>query len=157
MIKHVKGNIVNIDADIIVNSANTDLNHNNGIAKVIAEAAGYKLTLESENLGKVPVGELAMTGGGNLKAHRIYHIPTIDLSENICISYEDLEKVWRKALTWCKANQFESIAAPLLGINCGLEKQKVKELMVKVGEEYQFDHLEIIIVDHGELEEQEGK
>ncbi len=152
MIKHIRGDITKLDADIIVNSANTKLNHNTGISKVLAEAAGYQLVLESQNLKYVPLGEIGMTRAGNLKAKNVYHIPTIDMEEGISISYEDLEIVWRKALNWCKANQFDSIACPLLGMNAGLEATKVKEILVRVGSEYQFDNIEIIIVEHIEVE-----
>ncbi|MEX0877257.1 MAG: macro domain-containing protein [Candidatus Spechtbacterales bacterium] len=153
MIKHIRGDISKIDADIIVNSADTKLNHSNGgISKVIAEAAGYLLVAESKALKQIPLGEIGMTRAGNLKAKNVYHIPTIDVEEGTTISYEDLEAVWRRALTWCKANQFDSIATPLLGSDCGLDPAKVKEVLVKVGSEYQFGNLEIIIVEHEGVE-----
>ena len=153
MIKHIRGDISKMDADIIVNSADTKLNHSNGgISKVIAEAAGYLLVAESEALAHVPIGEIGMTRAGNLKAKNVYHIPTIDLEQGTTISYEDLGAVWRRALTWCKANQFESIATPLLGSDCGLDPIRIKEILVEVGSEYQFDNLEIIIVEHEEAE-----
>lgn len=152
MIKHIRGDITKLDADIIVNSANTKLDHSNGIAKIIAEAAGYQLVLESENLKYVPIGEIGMTRAGNLKADNVYHIPTIDLEKGISISYDDLENVWRRALNWCKANQFDSIACPLLGADAGLDAEKVKEILARVGSEYQFDNIEIIIVEHVEVE-----
>lgn len=152
MVKHIRGDITKLDADIIVNSADTKLNHANGISKVIAEAAGYLLIEESRLLEQVPIGEIGMTRGGNLKADKVYHIPTIDIEQGVTISYEDLEAVWRRALSWCKANQFDSIATPLLGMDCGLDSAKVKEILTRVGLEYQFDNIEIIIVEHEEVE-----
>jgi O-acetyl-ADP-ribose deacetylase (regulator of RNase III) len=146
MIKEIKGDITQISADVIINAANTELIHGGGVAKAIAKSAGEELEKESREIGFVPLGEFTVTTAGKLKAKKVIHISTIDYKNNKKITYQQLEKVWQKVLEYCRENNFKTIATPLLGTGIvGLDKEKVKEMLKKIGKK--FEDLEIIIVD----------
>jgi O-acetyl-ADP-ribose deacetylase len=146
MLQEIKGDITKIEADVIINAANTQLIHGGGVALAIAKAAGKDLVKESKEIGFVPIGDFTVTTAGNLKAKKIIHIPTIDYVNNKKITYEELEEVLEKVFKYCQENNFYKIATPLLGTGVvGLEKEKVKEIIRNLSEK--FTNLEIVIVE----------
>jgi len=146
MLKEVRGDITKIEADVIINAANTELIHGGGVALAIAKAAGKDLIKESKEIGFVQIGDFAVTTAGKLKAKKVIHIPTIDYVNNKKITYEELEKVLEKVFKYCQENNFYKIASPLLGTGVvGLEKEKVKEIIKNLSGK--FTNLEVIIVE----------
>ena len=146
MLKEVKGDMTKIEADVIINAANTQLIHGGGVALAIAKAAGEDLVKESKEIGFVPIGDFAVTTAGKLKAKKVIHVPTIDYVNNKKITYEELEKALEKVFKYCQENNFYRIATPLLGTGVvGLEKEKVIEIIKILSEK--FPNLEIIIVE----------
>jgi O-acetyl-ADP-ribose deacetylase (regulator of RNase III) len=146
MLQEVKGDITKIEADVIINAANTELIHGGGVALSIAKVAGKDLIKESKEIGFLPIGDFAVTTAGNLKAKKVIHIPTIDYVNNKKITYEELEKVLEKVFKYSQENNFYKIATPLLGTGVvGLEKEKVIEIIKNLSEK--FPNLEIIIVE----------
>jgi O-acetyl-ADP-ribose deacetylase (regulator of RNase III) len=146
MLKEVKEDITKIEADVIINAANTQLIHSGGVALAIAKAAGKDLVKESKEIGFVSIGDFAVTTAGKLKAKKVIHIPTIDYVNNKKITYEELEKVLEKVFKYCQENNFYKIATPLLGTGVvGLEKAKVEEIIKNLSEK--FTNLEVIIVE----------
>jgi len=146
MLHEIKGDITKIEADVIINAANTQLIHGGGVALAIAKAAGEDLVRESKEIGFVPIGDFTITSAGKLEAKKIIHIPTIDYVNKKKITYEELEKVLEKVFKYCQENNFYKIATPLLGTGVvGLEKEKVKEIIKNLSEK--FPDLEIIIVE----------
>jgi O-acetyl-ADP-ribose deacetylase (regulator of RNase III) len=146
MLQEIKGDITKIEAEVIINAANTELIHGGGVALAIAKAAGEDLVKESKEIGFVPIGDFALTTAGKLKAKKVIHIPTIDYVNNKKITYEELEKVLEKVFKYSQENNFYRIATPLLGTGVvGLEKEKVIEIIKNLSEK--FPNLEIIIVE----------
>jgi O-acetyl-ADP-ribose deacetylase (regulator of RNase III) len=146
MLKEVKGDITKIEADVIINAANTELIHGGGVALAIAEVAGKYLIKESKEIGFLPIGDFAVTTAGKLKVKKVIHIPTIDYVNNKKINYKELEEVLEKVFKYSKENNFYKIATPLLGTGVvGLEKEKVKEIIKNLSEKH--PELEIIIVE----------
>lgn len=146
MIKEIKGDITKIEADVIVNSANTELVHGGGVALAIAKAGGEKVIQESSKIEFVPLGEFAITSAGNLKAKEIIHIPTIDYKNNKTINYSTLKKVLIKTFNYCQEKNYKKIATPLLATGVvGLSKQKVKDLIKTTAQD--FKDLQVIIVE----------
>jgi len=146
MFREIKGDITKIEADAIINAANTQLIHGGGGALAIAKAAGKDLVKESKEIGFVPIVDFAVTTAGNLKAKKVIHIPTIDYMKNKKITYEELEEILEKVFKYCQENNFYKIATPLLGTGVvGLEKEKVREIIKNLSEKY--PELEIIIVE----------
>lgn len=73
----VKGDITELEADAIVNAANSYLEHGGGVAAAIVRKGGAEIQEESREWvrrhGPVPVGGVAVTGAGRLKAKYVIH------------------------------------------------------------------------------------
>ncbi|MGC8583795.1 MAG: ADP-ribose-binding protein [Thermoproteus sp.] len=73
----VVGDITELEADAIVNAANSYLEHGGGVAGAIVRKGGYEIQEESREWvrrhGPVPVGGVAVTGAGRLKAKYVIH------------------------------------------------------------------------------------
>lgn len=145
MVEKIKGDITKIEADVIVNAANTGLMHGGGVAKAIAEAAGEELEGESRKIGFVPLGEFTVTTAGKLKAKKVIHIPTVDYRARKTITYEELRAAWRKALAFCDKIGLFKIASPLLGAGvAGLDAVKIEKILID--EAMNFPNLTVKIV-----------
>jgi O-acetyl-ADP-ribose deacetylase (regulator of RNase III) len=144
--RKIPGDITRVRADVVVNAANTELEHGGGVARAIARAAGEDLERESRAAGFVPLGSFAATTAGDLDAEVVLHIPTIDYTaRGGRIGYDQLEATWRQALAWCRNHGHTSIATPLLGAGVvGLEPDRVEEILGRVSGE--FPELEVTLV-----------
>lgn len=73
----VEGDITELEADAIVNAANRWLKHGGGVALAIVRKGGYTIQEESDEYvrrhGPLPVGGVAVTGAGRLKARYVIH------------------------------------------------------------------------------------
>lgn len=145
MFTKIYGDLTMVEADVIVNAANTELIHSGGVAKKIAEEAGEALLKESDQVGYVPIGQFAFTTAGNLKAKIVCHIPTICYRENKKASLEDIEIALRSALAKIKQMHYQKVALPLLGTGVvGLSQKEVEKKILEISED--FPELEIILV-----------
>ena len=72
-IKVVRGDITEMNVDVIVNAANSRLQHGGGVAGAIARKGGAVIQEESNRIGFVAVGSCALTSGGRLKACHVIH------------------------------------------------------------------------------------
>ncbi len=68
-----QGNIVEVEADAIVNAANAQLAGGGGVDGAIHRAAGPSIMAECRKIGGCPTGSAVATSAGNLKAHYIFH------------------------------------------------------------------------------------
>ncbi len=76
-LKIVRNNIINMEADAIVNTANYLPIVGSGVDSTIYEAAGFRQLLdERQKIGEIPYGEVAVTPAFNLKAKYILHAVT---------------------------------------------------------------------------------
>uniref|UniRef100_S4R8K5 Macro domain-containing protein n=1 Tax=Petromyzon marinus TaxID=7757 RepID=S4R8K5_PETMA len=113
--------ILNLNVDVIVNAANANLNHLGGLAKVLSDAGGTVIQQESDSYvrkhGKVPTGELAITGPGHLPCKKVFHAvgPAWgDYRHNTSVGIFLLRKVITNALKKADEEGFKSIAIPAI-------------------------------------------
>ena len=73
----VKNDITAETTDAITNAANGRLMHGGGVAAAIARKAGRELIEEGDKFvqenGKIPTGQVAVTGSGNLQCRHVIH------------------------------------------------------------------------------------
>jgi O-acetyl-ADP-ribose deacetylase len=74
-----QGDITEMDVDAIVNAANNDLQLGGGVAGAIRRKGGDSIQRECNEIGTIPVGGAAITGGGNLKAKFVIHAASMQL------------------------------------------------------------------------------
>ena len=73
IIKLVQGDITELDTDVIVNAANSQLILGGGVAGAIRRKGGPKIQEECNKIGGTFVGGAVITSGGNLKAKYVIH------------------------------------------------------------------------------------
>ncbi len=73
IIKIINGDITEEKVDAIVNAANSYLKHGSGVAGAIIRKGGNIIQRESDRIGFVPVGQVALTTAGKLRARFIIH------------------------------------------------------------------------------------
>src|SRR5580698_10384364 len=74
-----QGDLTEMDVDAIVNAANNDLILGAGVAGAIYRKGGPAIQEECNEIGSIPIGFAAVTGGGNLKARRVIHAASMGL------------------------------------------------------------------------------
>jgi len=109
------GDITKIEADAIVNAANTKLTHEAGVAAAISKSAGPTLQKESNEIGFCDIGKAAVTTAGNLLAKSVIHIPTIDYDSRRKATLDDIKSGARSALEIARNSGFKKVTFPLLG------------------------------------------
>ena len=74
-----QGDLTDMDADAIVNAANNDLILGGGVAGAIRRKGGDEIQRQCTEIGTIPVGYAAITGGGRLKARHVIHAASMQL------------------------------------------------------------------------------
>jgi O-acetyl-ADP-ribose deacetylase len=69
----MKGNIVEVEADAIVNAANSGLRGGGGVDGAIHRAGGPTIMEECRKIGGCPTGKAVATSAGKLPAQYIFH------------------------------------------------------------------------------------
>ncbi len=108
-----EGDITRVQAEVIVNAANSALAGGGGVDGAIHRAAGPGLMAECRKLGGCPTGSARVTSAGNLPAKYIYHA----VGPIYHGSSED-EQLLRSAYETCldlaRQHQVQSIVFPSL-------------------------------------------
>ncbi len=125
----LKGNIIETDAEVIVNAANTDLILGGGVAGAIRRAGGPRIQQECNALAPIRCGEIAVTSAGDLPQRYVFHAATMTLQ---CpqTSKEIVEACTRAALEKAEHLRCKSIAFPALGTGvAGLDLRECADAM----------------------------
>ncbi|HUA34067.1 MAG TPA: macro domain-containing protein [Candidatus Binataceae bacterium] len=124
-----RGDITDSDTDAIVNAANNDLVLGAGVAGAIRRKGGPSIQAACDRIGPIPLGDAAITGGGNLKARHVIHAASMRLGGTT--SESNLRSSTRKSL--CVANEqgLKSIAFPAIGTGiAGFPLDRCAEVML---------------------------
>ena len=73
VIKLIKGDLTDLNTDVIVNAANAQLILGGGVAGAIRRKGGSTIQEECNEIGGTFVGGAVITTGGNLKAKHVIH------------------------------------------------------------------------------------
>lgn len=142
------GSILEVEADGIVNAANSQGVMGGGVAGVIRRAAGKEVEEEAVAQAPIPVGSAALTGGGKTRFRGIIHAPTMPQPAQR-IPAENVYKATAAALRLAEEKGFHSIALPGMGTGVGgVAHREAARQMTKAIEEFAGKNLQkVILVD----------
>ncbi|OFW29588.1 MAG: hypothetical protein A3J28_12165 [Acidobacteria bacterium RIFCSPLOWO2_12_FULL_60_22] len=130
-IEIIQGDITEADTEAIVNAANNDLELGGGVAGAIRRKGGPAIQEECNQIGRVPIGEAAITGGGKLKAKYVIHAASMQLGGRT--TAENLEASTRNSLRRAEEKKVKSIAFPAVGTGiAGFDTQRCAEIMLRI-------------------------
>jgi len=124
-----QGDITDLDADAIVNAANTALQLGGGVAGAIRRKGGPKIQEECNKIGGTHVGGAVITTGGNLKAKYVIHAVGPRHGEE----HEDekLKDATLNSLILADKNNLKSIAFPAISTGIfGFPKDRCATIML---------------------------
>ena len=108
----IKGNIVTLEKDAIVNAANSQLIMGGGVAGAIRRAGGESIQAECSRIGGTPVGTAVITGGGKLPAAHVIHAVGPRMGEGD--EEKKLAGATRSSLEVAESRELRSIAFPAI-------------------------------------------
>jgi O-acetyl-ADP-ribose deacetylase len=136
-IELVKGDITSLEADAIVNAANTSLLGGGGVDGAIHKAAGPGLLDECRTLNGCETGQSKITGGYRLKAKYIIHTVGPVWYGGCRDEDKILASCYQNCLSLAKEKKIGTIAFP--GISTGAYKfPKELAAMIAVTETRRF-------------------
>jgi O-acetyl-ADP-ribose deacetylase (regulator of RNase III) len=118
VISVVQGDITQMQADAIVNPANSRLIMGGGVAGAIKRIGGPTIEKEAVQKGPIRVGEAVATGAGKLKARYVIHAPTMPLPA-MSTDLKNVEKATSAALRLARGLKLSTIAIPGMGTGVG--------------------------------------
>jgi O-acetyl-ADP-ribose deacetylase len=125
-----RGDLTETETDAIVNAANNDLQLGGGVAGAIRRKGGDSIQLECNEIGSIPVGSAAITGGGNLKARFVIHAASMQLGGTT--SAKDLRSSTAIALKIAADKKLKTIAFPAVGTGiAGFPVRDCAEIMIE--------------------------
>lgn len=144
----VQGSILDVDADVIVNAANSRGIMGGGVAGVIKRAAGIEVEEEARRQAPIVVGKAVLTSGGKTRFRGIIHAPTMP-EPGMRIPPENVARATRAALTLADEQGFESIAIPGMGTGVGgVDPIDAARLMVNEAKRFPARSLKkVVLVD----------
>jgi O-acetyl-ADP-ribose deacetylase (regulator of RNase III) len=113
-----QGDITNLTTDAIVNAANSDLWAGGGVCGAIHRRAGPRLAEECRvvvsRAGRVPDGQAAITGGGELPAQHVIHAVGPVYENDPARAPKLLASAYTSSLRLARDNGLRSIAFPCI-------------------------------------------
>lgn len=131
-----KGDLTELDVDAIVNAANNDLLLGAGVAGAIARKGGESIQKECDEIGSIPVGFAAITGGGNLKARFVIHAASMGLG-GMRTTAKTLQTSTAHSLRLAAERGLKTIGFPAVGTGVsGFPMQQCAEIMLNEAAEH---------------------
>jgi O-acetyl-ADP-ribose deacetylase (regulator of RNase III) len=109
-----QGDITGMDVDAIVNAANNDLILGAGVAGAILRKGGSEIQRECNEIGSIPIGYAAITGGGKLVARYVIHAASMGLGDTRTTA-KSLRTSTAHSLRLASERKLKTIAFPAIG------------------------------------------
>jgi O-acetyl-ADP-ribose deacetylase len=110
----IQDNMINIKAEAIVTSTNTEVMIGEGLDKAIHDAAGPELFIERKKIGEINTGEAYISSAFHLNAKYVIHTVGPKWIDGRHNEKKLLNNCYLNALQLALDNQCESIAFPLI-------------------------------------------
>lgn len=137
----VQNDIINMHVDVVVNTANPEVNIGSGVDRAIHQKAGKELLQARKQIGKIDLGDAKITPGFNLDAKYVIHTVGPIWHGGKHQEEQILASCYRKSLKLAKEYQFNSIAFPLLATgNYGFPKPLALQIAVKEISSFLFEN-----------------
>ena len=125
-----QGDLTEMDVDAIVNAANNDLILGAGVAGAIYRKGGEEIQRECNEIGSIPVGYAAITGGGNLKARHVIHAASMSLG-GVRTTAKTLRTSTAHSLRLAAERMLKTIAFPAVGTGVsGFPMEECAQIML---------------------------
>ncbi len=114
----IRGDITDVEADAIVNAANSSLMGGGGVDGAIHRKGGPKILEECRRIRDtqwpdgLPTGKAVITSGGNLKAKHVIHTVGPVWLGGFHVEAELLKQAYRNSLKLAVANGVKTMAFP---------------------------------------------
>jgi len=147
-IEIVSGSILEVNADAIVNAANSQGWMGGGVAGAIKRAAGREVESEAVAKAPIPVGEAIMTSAGKTRFKGIIHAPTMERPA-MRVTAENVARATLAALRLAEEEGFDRIAIPGMGTGVGgVDREKAAQVMIDTLKGFAASRLKkVILVD----------
>ena len=128
-IELLQGDLTEMVVDAIVNAANNDLQLGGGVAGAIRRKGGESIQRECNEIGTIPLGGAAITGGGNLKAKHVIHAASMKLGG--MTTARNLRNSTAHSLRIAAQQDLKTIAFPAVGTGiAGFPMRECAEIML---------------------------
>ena len=128
----VRNDIVNMQVDAVVNTANPNPVIGTGVDSGIHKKAGYELLAARQKIGRIDFGDAVMTPGFGLDAKYVIHTVGPIWKDGSHGEEQILSSCYRKSLALAKEHACESIAFPLIATgNYGFPKPLALQIAVR--------------------------
>jgi O-acetyl-ADP-ribose deacetylase (regulator of RNase III) len=111
----IQGNIVQVEADAIVNAANNSLSGGGGVDGATHRAGGPSIMEQCRRIGGCPTGSAVITGAGRLPARHVIHTVAPFYNDGLHGEPEKLRSAYATSLALAEERGLRSIAFPSLG------------------------------------------
>jgi O-acetyl-ADP-ribose deacetylase (regulator of RNase III) len=150
-IELIRGDITKVQADAIVNAANTSLLGGGGVDGAIHRAGGPEILDECiairNKQGGCKVGEAVITTAGTLFARKIIHTVGPKWNNGNSNESELLKQCYLNSLILAEENHLSTIAFPNISTGIyGFPKDKAAQLVYEVLSTYQSVRIDKVIL-----------
>ena len=129
-IEILQGDLTEMEVDAIVNAANNDLTLGAGVAGAIHRKGGESIQRECDEIGSIPVGFAAITGGGQLKARHVIHAASMGLG-GVRTTAKTLRTSTVHSLRLASEHRLKTIAFPAVGTGVsGFPMEECAQIML---------------------------
>jgi O-acetyl-ADP-ribose deacetylase (regulator of RNase III) len=139
----IKGDIIDVEADAIVNAANSSLLGGGGVDGAIHRKGGPKILEECKRIRAtewpdgLPTGKAVITSGGNLKAKHVIHTVGPVWLGGFHVEAELLKQAYKNSLRLAVARGLKTIAFPSISTGAyGYPIEEASRLAVKTVKDF---------------------